>query len=68
MKDFWKNESGASAAEYGLILAIVTGGITAAVISLEDAITTAIATAADCIEYGNTGQEGKCTVALDDGN
>ena len=47
--DFAKEESGASAAEYALILAIVTTGIAVAVVALGDAINTAIDEAADCI-------------------
>ena len=47
--DFATEESGASAAEYALILAIVTTGIAVAVVALGDAINTAINEAADCI-------------------
>ena len=47
--DFAKEESGASAAEYALILAIVTTGIAVAVVALGDAINTAINGAAECI-------------------
>ena len=44
-----KDESGASAAEYALILAIVTTGIAGATITLGNVISTAIDTAANCI-------------------
>ena len=47
--DFAKEESGASAAEYALILAIVTTGIAVAVVALGDAINTAVTAAAACI-------------------
>ena len=47
--DFAKEESGASAAEYALILAIVTTGIAIAVLALGNAINTAINQAANCI-------------------
>ena len=50
--NFLKDESGASAAEYALILAIVGLGIVAAVGSLKGAIETAIDSTADKInEY-----------------
>jgi pilus assembly protein Flp/PilA len=44
-----KDDSGASAAEYALILAIVGSGIALAAVFLGDAITTAINEAANCI-------------------
>ena len=45
-----KDDSGASAAEYALILAIVGSGIALAAVFLGDAITTAIGEAANCIK------------------
>jgi len=45
-----KDQSGASAAEYALILAIVGTGIALAAIFLGDAITNAMAQAGNCIE------------------
>lgn len=45
-----RDESGASAAEYALILAIVGSGIALAAVFLGDAITTAINEAANCIK------------------
>jgi len=45
-----RDESGASAAEYALILAIVTTGIAGAAVALGDAIDNAMDTATDCIE------------------
>jgi pilus assembly protein Flp/PilA len=50
---FLKEENGASAAEYALILAIVGVGIVAATVGLRDAISTAIKNAANCVS--NTG-------------
>jgi pilus assembly protein Flp/PilA len=50
---FLKDESGAAAAEYALILAVVTGGIAIAAVGLGDAIETAITTATD--EINNPG-------------
>lgn len=47
---FLKREDGASAAEYALILAIVTTGIAAAAITLGQSISSAMSTAADCIQ------------------
>ena len=44
-----RDQSGASAAEYALILAIVGSGIALAAVFLGDAITTAINEAANCI-------------------
>ena len=51
---FFKDESGASAAEYALILAIVGAGIAVAAIALGDAITNSLDDAADCIESHNS--------------
>ena len=45
-----KDESGASAAEYALILAIVGAAIAFAAIALSDAIANAMNDAAECIE------------------
>ena len=47
---FLKEENGASAAEYALILAIVGAGIALAAIALGGSISTAMNTAGDCIE------------------
>ena len=47
---FLKCENGASAAEYALILAIVTTGIATAAITLGQSISSAMSTAADCIQ------------------
>ena len=49
VKSFVMDESGASAAEYALILAIIGSGIAAAAIFLGGAISTAISDAGDCI-------------------
>jgi pilus assembly protein Flp/PilA len=48
--ELWRDEEGASAAEYALILAIVTTGIAGAAVALGDAIGNAIGDATDCIE------------------
>jgi pilus assembly protein Flp/PilA len=53
LKSFVADESGASAAEYALILAIVGGGIAVAALALGGAITGAMQTAANTIS-GNT--------------
>ena len=45
----WNDESGASAAEYALILAIVGAGIAGAAIILGGAIATALNEASTCI-------------------
>ncbi len=49
LASLWRDESGASAAEYALILAIVGVGIAGAAIVLGGAITTAMTTASTCI-------------------
>lgn len=49
IKTLWNDESGASAAEYALILAIVGVGIATAAIGLRNAIQGAISGAADTI-------------------
>ena len=46
---FARAESGASAAEYALLIAILTTGVAVAVVALGDAINTAINQAAGCI-------------------
>jgi pilus assembly protein Flp/PilA len=53
-----KDQSGASAAEYALILAIVGTGIAIAAIFLGEAISTAISEAANCITDGPTASGG----------
>lgn len=53
---YLNNESGASAAEYALILAIVGAAIAAAAIFLGNTIAVAVNTAASCISsQGATG-------------
>ncbi len=49
IKQLWNDESGASAAEYALILAIVGAGIAGAAIVLGGAIATAMNDASTCI-------------------
>ena len=48
-KNLWNDQSGASAAEYALILAIVGTGIAGAAVFLGESITTAMNTASECI-------------------
>jgi pilus assembly protein Flp/PilA len=53
---FLKQEEGASAAEYALILAIVGAAIAAAAIFLGNTIATAVNSAASCISsHGTSG-------------
>ncbi len=53
--DLLEDESGASAGEYALILAIVTTGIAGAAITLGNVISTAIEDSATCISsFGQT--------------
>ncbi|ASK88430.1 Flp family type IVb pilin [Sphingorhabdus sp. SMR4y] len=54
LKNFAMDESGASAAEYALILAIVGSGIALAAVALGDSIEGAMSGAADCIETPNS--------------
>jgi len=54
IKNFLRDESGASAAEYALILAIVGAGIAAAAIFLGGAISTAVNDAGTCINSNGT--------------
>lgn len=50
VKSFLRDESGASAAEYALILAIIGSGIALAAFTLGENITTALNDAGDCIK------------------
>lgn len=50
LKNFAVDESGASAAEYALILAIVGSGIALAALALGGSISTAMSNASDCID------------------
>ena len=47
--ELWRDQDGASAAEYALILAIITTGIAGAAVALGDAINTAMESATECI-------------------
>jgi pilus assembly protein Flp/PilA len=49
-----RDESGASAAEYALILAIIGSAIALAAIALGSSIATAVNSAADCIDAPGT--------------
>ena len=55
VKTFIRDESGASAAEYALILAVVGAGIALAAFNLGDAIDTAIGAAETKVENCNAG-------------
>lgn len=60
MKTFIKmlrDDSGASAAEYALILAIVGAGIALASFTLGESISTAMGTAGDCVDGTKTPTE-----------
>ena len=54
LKNFAADESGASAAEYALILAIVGTGIAVAAFTLGGAISSAMSSASSCITNGPT--------------
>lgn len=49
---FLRDDSGASAAEYALILAIVGSGIAVATVALSGSISTAMGKAGECIAAG----------------
>jgi pilus assembly protein Flp/PilA len=49
---FWRDESGATAAEYALLLAIIAAGMAAAAGTLGEAIASAFDNASDCISEG----------------
>ena len=51
---YLSDESGAAAAEYALILAIVGAGIAVAAIALGTAISSAINSAATCVKTAST--------------
>ena len=53
-KNLWNDQSGASAAEYALILAIVGTGIAVAAWNLGDAVGDSMNKAKDCIVDGGT--------------
>jgi pilus assembly protein Flp/PilA len=54
IRDFVRDESGAAAAEYALILAIVGAGIAGAAIYLGGKISGAMSNAGDCVENTST--------------
>src|SRR5258706_11128838 len=58
IKKLWSDTSGASAAEYALILAIVGTGIALAALALGSAINTAMGTATLCITAPSSTQCG----------
>jgi pilus assembly protein Flp/PilA len=57
-RDFFHDESGAAAAEYALILAIVGAGIAGAAFALGGAVSGSMSKAANCI--GNAAPSGTC--------
>ena len=52
-KNLWNDQSGASAAEYALILAIVGTGIAGAAFALGGAVRTSMTSATTCIQTPN---------------
>ena len=58
---FMKDEGGASAAEYALILAIVTTGIAGATVFLGQEIAAAVSEAAVCIEDAENATTAGCS-------
>ena len=60
IKNFLRDESGASAAEYALILAIVGTGIAFAAFALGTSISGAMTKAKNCIDGGTVAADGTC--------
>ncbi len=52
MARFWRDEAGAAAAEYALLLAIIAAGIAVAAGTLGSAISNAMDNASNCIAEG----------------
>jgi len=52
MARFWREESGAAAAEYALLLAIIAAGLAVAAGTLGSSISNAMDNASSCIEAG----------------
>ena len=52
MARFWREESGAAAAEYALLLAIIAAGLAVAAGTLGSEISEAMDEAASCIDLG----------------
>jgi pilus assembly protein Flp/PilA len=57
---FIKDESGASAAEYALILAIIGGAIALAAVTLGGTISNSMKKASNCINAGSTATAADC--------
>ena len=55
-----RDQSGASAAEYALILAIVGGAIALAAVTLGGSISNALGKASNCINAGSTATAAVC--------
>lgn len=55
-----KDESGASAAEYALILAIIGAAIALAAIALGNAVATAMNRASNCVKSNSTTYSSNC--------
>ena len=64
LKTFLADESGASAAEYALILAVVGLGIAVAGVALGGTIKDSMCSAADTIDTANTDAGGTSTATL----
>jgi pilus assembly protein Flp/PilA len=55
-----RDDSGASAAEYALILAIIGGAIAIAAVTLGGSISNALGKASNCINAGSAASTGVC--------
>jgi pilus assembly protein Flp/PilA len=55
LRNFWNDESGASAAEYALILALIGSGIAIAAYGLGGEVKESLDNAEDCLNKANAG-------------
>ncbi|WP_246604789.1 Flp family type IVb pilin [Aquisediminimonas sediminicola] len=60
LKNMWNDQSGASAAEYALILAIVGTGIALAAVVLGGSIANAMNKSSNCISADSAGRNAAC--------
>ena len=52
LRDFWRDEDGAAAAEYGILVAAIVVLVAIAAATLGETLTTELRNAADCVEVG----------------
>lgn len=52
LRDFWRDENGAAAAEYGILVAAIVVLVAVAAATLGETLMTELRNAADCVEVG----------------